>query len=79
MAGSQRSRASRERFVPIGCWNGEFVVVGVVSPLGNEEIDVVSLRRARVSISLMRTGQLPRGNDGGYVSLDEPGPDDLVT
>ena len=40
------SRTGRNRFVLIGPWKGELVVVAVMSPLGSEALDLVSLRRA---------------------------------
>ncbi|MCJ2008657.1 BrnT family toxin [Methylobacterium sp. E-041] len=40
------SRTGRARFKLIGTWHGETVVVAIVSPLGSEVIDVISVRRA---------------------------------
>lgn len=40
------SRTGRARYLFIGCWNGEVVVLAVVSPLGSEALSLVSLRRA---------------------------------
>ena len=40
------SRTGRQRFKLIGSWCGEIVVVAIVSPLGSEAIDVVSVRPA---------------------------------
>lgn len=40
------SRTKRQRFKLIGSWCGEIVVVAIVSPLGSEAIDVVSVRPA---------------------------------
>ena len=40
------SHTGRERLKLIGTWFGEVVVVVIVSPLGSEAIDVVSVRRA---------------------------------
>ncbi|MGU3539977.1 BrnT family toxin [Methylobacterium sp. A54F] len=43
---AQPSRTGRERFKLIGTWRGTVVVVAIVSPLGTEAVDVVSVRRA---------------------------------
>ncbi|AWN49232.1 hypothetical protein DK419_25180 [Methylobacterium terrae] len=40
------SRTGRARYLFIGRWNGEIVVLAVVSPLGSEALFLVSLRRA---------------------------------
>ncbi|GJE62613.1 hypothetical protein MPOCJGCO_4746 [Methylobacterium trifolii] len=40
------SRTGRARFKLIGTWHGQTVVVAIVSLLGSEAIDVVSVRRA---------------------------------
>ncbi|MEL6059458.1 BrnT family toxin [Methylobacterium sp. DCY52] len=40
------SHTGRERFKLIGTWYGVTVVVAIVSPLGSEAIDVVSVRPA---------------------------------
>ena len=40
------SHTGRERFKLIGTWYGVTVVVAIVSPLGSEAIDVVSVRSA---------------------------------
>ncbi|MCJ2105103.1 BrnT family toxin [Methylobacterium sp. E-041] len=40
------SRTGRARYMLIGDWNGERVVVVVASPLGNEALSLVSLRTA---------------------------------
>lgn len=40
------SVTGRERFKLLGSWRGETVVVVIVSPLGSEAIDIVSVRRA---------------------------------
>lgn len=40
------SRTGRKRFKLIGSWHGQTVVVAIVSPLGSEAIDVVSVRLA---------------------------------
>ncbi|TNC12472.1 hypothetical protein FF100_16820 [Methylobacterium terricola] len=40
------SRTGRARYLLIGRWNGEIVVLAVVSPLGSEALSLVSLRRA---------------------------------
>ncbi|MCJ2133357.1 BrnT family toxin [Methylobacterium sp. J-026] len=43
---TKQSRTGRERFKLIGAWHGVTVVVAIVSPLGSEAIDVVSVRPA---------------------------------
>lgn len=40
------SENGRARFKLIGSWYGETVVVVIISPLGSEAIDIVSVRRA---------------------------------
>ncbi|RVU17503.1 BrnT family toxin [Methylobacterium oryzihabitans] len=40
------SRTGRTRFKLVGTWYGETVVVVIVSPLGSEATDIVSVRRA---------------------------------
>ena len=40
------SRTGRERFLLIGTWFEETVVTVIVSPLGTEATDIVSVRRA---------------------------------
>lgn len=40
------SATGRERFKLLGSWRGETVVVVIVSPLGTEAVDIVSVRRA---------------------------------
>lgn len=40
------SRTGRTRFKLIGEWHGQTVVVAIVSPLGSEAIDIVSVRPA---------------------------------
>lgn len=40
------SRTGRERLMLIGEWEGEIVVTVIISPLGSEAIDLVSIRRA---------------------------------
>ncbi|MCJ2107033.1 BrnT family toxin [Methylobacterium sp. E-041] len=40
------SRTGRKRNLLIGTWRGEAVVVVIISPLGNEACDVVSVRHA---------------------------------
>ncbi len=40
------SRTGRARFLLIGAWNDDMVVVVIVSPLGVEATDIVSIRRA---------------------------------
>nr|WP_137829753.1 BrnT family toxin [Methylobacterium sp. L1A1] len=44
---TQPSRITgRERFKLLGSWREETVVIVIVSPLGTEAIDIVSIRRA---------------------------------
>ena len=40
------SRTGRIRYKLIGSWQGRIVVVAIVSPLGSEAIDIVSVRPA---------------------------------
>ncbi len=40
------SRNGRERFMLVGAWNGLLVVAVIVSPLGTQGLDIVSLRPA---------------------------------
>lgn len=40
------SRTGRIRFKLLGSWHGRIVVVAIVSPLGTEAIDIVSVRPA---------------------------------
>ncbi len=40
------SRTGRNRYLFIGLWNGDIVVLAVVSPLGSEALSLVSIRRA---------------------------------
>ncbi len=40
------SRTGRARYLFVGRWNGDIVVLAVVSPLGSEALSLVSLRRA---------------------------------
>jgi uncharacterized protein len=43
---TRASRTGRTRYLFIGLWNGDVVVLAVVSPLGSEALSLVSLRRA---------------------------------
>lgn len=43
---AEPSKTGRARFKLIACWYGEVVVVVIVSPLGSEAIDIVSVRSA---------------------------------
>ena len=43
---AKQSRTGRDRFLLIGTWFGETVVVVIVSPLGTEATAIVSVRRA---------------------------------
>ena len=43
---AEPSKTGRARFKLIGSWCDEVVVVAIVSPLGSEAIDIVSVRRA---------------------------------
>ncbi|GJD64406.1 BrnT family toxin [Methylobacterium frigidaeris] len=40
------SSTGRARYLLIGRWNDELVVLAVISPLGSEALSLVSLRRA---------------------------------
>lgn len=40
------SRTGRERLMLIGEWDGQVVVTVIISPLGSEAIDLVSIRHA---------------------------------
>ncbi|KMO11237.1 BrnT family toxin [Methylobacterium platani] len=43
---AEPSKTGRVRFKLIGSWHDNIVVVAIVSPLGSEAIDIVSVRRA---------------------------------
>lgn len=43
---AQPSRTGRIRFKLIGSWHGRTVVVAIVSPLGREAVDIISVRPA---------------------------------
>lgn len=45
-APTKPSRTGRAHYLLIGTWFGEVVVVVIVSPLGTEAFDIVSVRRA---------------------------------